>query len=612
MSVIHEERAVPVEHRNFVFLAIIGAAFMGLSFRLWYLQVVTSEDLAQQAEASRASLIETLAPRGAIVDRNGLELAGVKSELIVTAQPKIVRKNDAVRKKVSEILGLDLKQVDKQIEKLGWRPYVPIPVATDISIEQATVIAESAAELPGFAVAAQPVRKYQNASVLGHILGYVGIPSADDVKRLKQEGLDPAAFVGKAGLERTHEQELMGKPGIDAMEVDSKRRPIRIASRDYPVPGTKLILGLDLALQKRALEMLGGRKGAVVAIDPRNGEVLCLVSSPSYDASLFLGGISQDDYQSLREDPQNPLLNRAIQGRYAPGSTFKIVTALAGYYAGKLSPSTHHFCDGALRLGGRPFKCLGHHGSIPFEPAFSKSCNTYFGQVALSAGPKYLKKAAEDLGLLTRTEIDLPYESKGIVPTESYIEKTQGRKWMRADSVLTGIGQGFVDLTPVQMANMVAAVANRGTVYRPHLVRAMIGPGEKKPTKVTPQVLHRVQASDEFWNSLHRACQGVVDTGTARASRIPGMRIGGKTGSAERKGQAQTHSWFVGFAPVDHPTIAIAVVVEGAGHGGEVAAPIACQLMAYFLMKKSPSVPMDSNSASLEPTSSDRGSPASR
>jgi penicillin-binding protein 2 len=596
MSVIHEEKSTPIGIRVILPLTVLVLSFVGILLRLWYLQVVTSDDLAEQATNTRSTRIETMAPRGSIVDRNGRILASVRSELVVTAQKGIVRKNPQVMERVARILGITVDEINKKLDKLAWRPYVPVPIAVNVSIDRATKIAESGQDLPGFGVTAQPVRIYNDASALGHLLGYVGIPSADDLKRLESKGItDAADYVGKNGLELTHEKELMGTKGVDDMEVDSKRRPVRISSRVKPIPGDRLVLGIDMNLQQLANELLAGRRGAVVAIDPTSGEILCSASAPSFDASLFLGGIGKDEYSQLRDDPNQPLFNRAVQGRYAPGSTFKIVTALAAQYAGKFNLGTHYFCPGALKLGKKSFKCLGHHGSISFHDAFTRSCNVYFGQLALAAGPKYLKMAADDLGLTTKTGVDIPGEVRGIVGTPEYKMKVFKQDWYPGDTVLTGIGQGFVDMTPIQMAAMMACVANKGTYYKPHFVRSKIPFGEASGKRQLPESVHSPKAPPEFWNALQSACLSVVEVGTARGSKIPGLHIGGKTGSAERNGQAKTQSWFVGFAPVEAPKIAVAVVVENAGHGGDIAAPIGTKIMAKYALKPVQSTPAPAN-----------------
>lgn len=592
MSVIHEEKSVPINARVILPLAVLLLCFVAILLRLWYLQVVTADSLTDQATVSRSTRIETMAPRGTIVDRNGHVLASVRSELVVTAQKAIVRKNPEVMGRVARILGITVDEINKKLDKLAWRPYVPVPIAVNVSIDRATKIAESSQDLPGFGVSAQPVRVYNDAAELGHLLGYVGIPSADDLKRLEKMGIEDAAdYVGKNGLELTHEKDLMGTKGIDEMEVDSKRRPIRISSRDNPIPGDKLVLGIDMELQRLASQLLAGRRGAVVAIDPNNGEILCSASAPSFDASLFLGGIGKDEYSMLRDDPDQPLFNRAVQGRYAPGSTFKIVTALAALYAGKFNPSLHYYCAGALKLGKKSFKCLGHHGSISFHDAFTRSCNVYFGQLALAVGPENLKRAADDLGLTTKTGVDVPGEVRGIVGNPAYKQKVFKQDWYPGDTVLTGIGQGFDDLTPMQMAAMMACVAKKGTYYRPHFVRSKISFGESQAERIVPEELHSPKAPSSFWNALHAACLSVVEVGTARGAKVSGLHIGGKTGSAERSGQAKTQSWFVGFAPVEAPRIALAVVVENAGHGGDIAAPIGTKVLANYCLRARQSLP---------------------
>ncbi|MBS1705872.1 MAG: penicillin-binding protein 2 [Armatimonadetes bacterium] len=584
MSAVHEERARAIDFRSIFYFLILLAGLIAIFMRLWFLQVVDSDNLAALAQTSRSSTVPEMAPRGLIVDRHGKILAGTKPNLVVLAQPKIVLANKAGIAKIAKILQVEPTEIEKELKNYRQYKVMPKPIYTNATIEQASVIAELSDEIPGFTVSALPIRFYSDPVATAHIIGYVGIPNDQDVASLKKKGVEPAEFVGKIGLEKSHELELMGKPGQREIVIDEKKRPLRLVKKDSPVPGDKLILGLDLGLQRAALEALGSRRGAAVAIDPRNGEILCLASSPSYDASMFLGGISKENYAMLRDDPALPLYNRAIKYSYAPGSTFKLNTTLAAELAGKFNPSaTITSCHGYYQLGRSKFKCLGVHGAIPFLPAFTKSCNAYFMQLARNAGLSNLQKAAHLFGIGERTGIDLPGEGKGIAPSQEWIDKVNKGIWQPGNTVLMGIGQGYTETTALQMANLVATVANRGTRFQPHLVRAVLHPGDTKPTKVMPEIAAQIKVDPHFWDVVQNACLNVVEVGTARASRIPGLHIGGKTGSAENKRYQLTHSWFVAFAPVENPTIAIAVVAENAGHGGDVAAPIATSLIKRYL-----------------------------
>ncbi len=333
--------------------------------------------------------------------------------------------------------------------------------------------------------------------------------------------------------------------------------------------------------------------GAVVALDPKTGEILCFVSSPTFDQNIFNGGISSADWQRLTtknvDDPMSdePLLDRAIQSSYAPGSTFKIVTSIAAYQAGKFDPEMHYFCDGGVRIGKAYFRCLGHHGSIGYYDAMAKSCNSFFYQLGRSVGVDALRKACEDVGLGQKTGLEIGGEHRGVVPTDAYVKKVRKEgTWYTGDTLNFAIGQGFVEATPLQLANMVALVANSGTNYVPHLVHAIRpaeGNGAERP--VEPRVWKHIDATSTFWQQLQTALVGVMDHGTAKAAKIPGVVWAGKTGSAEhgKDKNAKANAVFVGYAPADDPKIAICVLIEGVGHGGDFAAPPAADIVQAYL-----------------------------
>lgn len=585
MSVIHQERETRLDGRLLLPLALLAFALAGLFFRLWYLQVAQAAQLAERAEQLRTREVRHLAPRGLIVDRRGRMVAGVRPEIVIAAIPAIVKERPEALHRASALLGVPAKKLAKRMEAGAWRPYFATPIHIGASIQAATRIAEEPETFPGLSVSSMPMRYYPDSTTFAHILGYVGTPSEQDVARLQARGIEPATFVGKVGLEFTQESVLMGIPGAEHMEVDVHNKPVRHVGQDNATPGARLVLSLDVDLQRFAQSKLEGRRGAIVAIDPSNGEVLCLVSSPTYDAGLFHGGISEEDYAMLRDDPAKPQINRAIASAYAPGSTFKIVTSVAAYLGGADPTQQSVHCPGYYTIGRRKVRCMGVHGTIGFDRAFTKSCNTFFASLAVRAGEERLREACERMGLGAKTGIDLLGERGGVVPTMEWIAKWRDPPvWYGGDTVNFGIGQGEISTTPLQMASLVALVANRGVGYRPHLVRSATPPGEgARPVLTERMAGGRVDATDPFWSAMHQAMFHVIEEGTGRQARVPGLRWGGKTGSAENRRNAETHSWFVAFAPLEQPKIAIAVLVENAGHGGDVAAPLAAEVVRRYL-----------------------------
>lgn len=554
-----------------------------LFLRLWYFQVVKSEELKEKGQSYQQSSVSKLAPRGLIYDRRGILLAGSRSELVLTAAPGVVAKQRWALDKVATLAGLDPETLFDKAADSNWKPYIPAPLFVGLPIDVATRIAESGGDLPGIGVETQPMRHYPDPVSFTHVLGYAWVPNEDDVERLSAHGIKAAPYVGKLGIEYVYESLLMGKPGRDRVEIDSKRRPTRVVGTDRPVPGAQINLGIEAGVQQVAARMLAGRKGGAVAIDPQTGEVLCLVSSPSYDLNLFQGGISKREYARISSGDL-PQLNRAIYAAYQPGSTFKIVTTIAAMRAGTFSEHQTVYCPGFYALGKRHVKCLGKHGPISFRSAMARSCNTYFSTMAVRAGPDWLRRTALDLGLGAKTGIDLLGEGRGIIPTDEWLLKWRNPpEWRPGDTVNMGIGQGETLATAVQMASLVALVANEGHSFKPHVMKAFRQSALAEPTYVQPEVNHRIEMSPEAWLTLKNALEAVVSEGTARGGQIEGLSWAGKTGSAEHTRGQRTHGWFVGYAPAGDPRIAVAVVVEAAGHGGEVAVPIAREMVRSYL-----------------------------
>jgi len=588
MSVIHAPKQPDLDARLLVFPGVMAVALLALFGRLYYFQIVKATELSERAEASEQIGIDSLAPRGLIVDRRGKMVAGVRPEIVVKGVPDIIRKHPEVLDRVAAILGADKKRLEKKLNDGFWRKHLPTPIYVGASVAAGSKLAEIVDTLPGISVDTQPMRFYPDPTSFSHVLGYVWTPNPKEEKRIKEEFQQKVPpYVGKGGIERAYELDLMGILGREYIEVDARQRPLRIMGRDSGTPGKKLVLSLDASLQKLATTMLTekGFKGSAVAIDPRNGEVLCLVSNPTFDPSLFLGGISEIEYASLKDDPNLPMMNRAVQTPLAPGSTFKIVTAIAAAKAGLWSEGGTAFCAGGFTLGSKTFKCLGHHGSVSFERAMEKSCNTYFCTLGYRMGREKLVEAAESVGIASRTGIEIGGEDPGSLPNERWLKRNRKPAvWFGGDVVNASIGQGAVGTTPLQMANLMALVANNGVNYVPHLVHATVDPVDGTKVTVLPsKESHRVDLPNDFWVSLRRSLGLVIESGTARSAAIPGLAWGGKTGSAEQRKGRLTHSWFVGFAPLENPTIAICVRVEEAGHGGEVAAPIARELVKRYL-----------------------------
>jgi len=589
MSVIHAPRRPELDMRLLAFPVVTFGLFSVLAMRLWYFQVVKSSELIERAEATRVQPTSRPAPRGIIVDRNGETIAGVRPQLVVTAIYDVVNKkeNAWVVPHLAQMLGVDKKKLQSKLEDAKRNRSQAMPIYYGAPNDVGARIAESGADLPGIAIETAPMRSYPDPYSYTHLLGYVGIPNTRDLERLKDKGIEtPAEFVGKGGVEQAYEPELMGLAGEDRTETDAKGRAIRQVGREAPVPGDQLILSLDAKLQRYVTQMMKerGYTGGVVAIDPSNGEILAMVSAPTYDLTMFQGGLSKEDYAKVADDPAKPMTKRAIKSSYSPGSTFKIVTALAAYRKGIFDPNRPANCVGGYHLGKKFVRCLGYHGAITFDHALTKSCNAYFCDLGYRSGEDAITSAALELGLGRAPGLDIGGDTRGVVPTKEWLAtRLSDPHWYGGDTLNLSIGQGYVNATPLQMAGMAAIVANDGVGYRPHLVRALKLPnGETKP--VTPEISHDVKASPEFWATIKTALRHVVSEGTATVANVPGADVAGKTGSTEfaASRNGKTHAWFVGFAPVDHPRIAMAILLEDAGHGGDMAAPVAAEIIKKY------------------------------
>ena len=585
MSVIYapEERRVSI--RQLIVPGILVLAFLGFVGRLWYWQVVKGEEYREEAKRAGREVSTTLAPRGRIYDRKGVVIADVEPRVVVTAKPAVVGRDPEVLQRVAAILDVDVKKLENAVYIQRNKGSLPAPIYVGAPMTRAAQIFENPDDFPGIDVTTQPMRVYRDGLNFSHVLGWVGVSTEEIDAALKERGIKPAAYVGRDGIEQTYEEQLMGEPGSKTYVVDLAKRPIRSLGDESPMPGDGLVLSLDTELQKMAHELLGENKGAVVALDPNTGEILCMASTPTYDVRMWEGGLSTDQASYLYQNPDRPLYKRAIAGLYPPGSTFKIVTTIAGELSGDIFELRTLRCPGYLQVGNRRVRCENHRAAtMDYQFAFTKSCNSYFGKLAQMAGPETMREAMRMCGFGTVPDIDINGAKAGNVPTNEFVRQTHGRPWSLGDTNNIGIGQGDVLVSPLQMANLVAMVANRGVVYKPHVVRGYVNPLEEGVVNtVEREEMFRVQVNPDAWDRLQAAMENVVAGGTARAAQIQGISSAGKTGSAENPQYKETHAWYVGYAPFDNPQIAFAVVVEGAGHGGAIAAPIAKQIVEKYL-----------------------------
>ncbi len=559
--------------------------------RLYQLQVLESERFVMLAEDNRIDLKLFAPPRGRIIDRFGRPLAVNRGDYRLLIVPEQAGDVAATLASLGRLVAIDDSDRERVLREIGRaRKFVPVTVRDNLAWTDVARIEVNGLDLPGVSIDEGPTRVYPFGEVLAHILGYVAPVAEGDVADDPLLRL-PDLRIGKGGVEKVHERVLRGTGGSVRVEVNAVGRPIRELGRRDGKPGRDVRLTVDLDLQRLAYERLGGESGAVVAIDVHTGDVLALVSTPGFDPNAFSRGISLADWRSLTRDPKAPLINKAIAGQYAPGSTFKPIVGLAALTAGVMSPSTAVSCRGAIRLGANAFHCWkrGGHGAVALREALSQSCDVYFYEAARRTGIDRIAAIGRSFGLGAPTGIDLPHERGALMPTEAWKQKVYKTGWTTGETIICGIGQGYVLTTPLQLAVMTARIAS-GLAVRPRIafpVDADAAEAEDLPP--------RLDVSPQFLKLIRDGMVAVVARGTAAraAIRQAGFEMAGKTGTsqvrritkAERaRGviknehlpwEKRDHALFIGYAPVAAPRYAVAVIVEHGGGGSKVAAPIA-------------------------------------
>jgi penicillin-binding protein 2 len=594
------EQDPDITRRSRLLLYVAFAAFAFLLGRLYWLQVVESDRYRNLAENNRLRLRTVRAPRGLILDRMGRAIAETQGSFDLVCSPVDVKDLEAEIGLLAEIVEFDVDDsevLDKIRSAKRSNPYSSITIARDLRFEQVSVIEFNRENLPGFSVLVEAKRSYPFGTAFAHVLGYVGEASPEELDRSEDETLAMGDMVGKYGLERLMDDDLRGVNGGRKVEVDAAGRDQRLIEEVPSRAGGAVYTSLDVDLQVTAQEALGNRAGAVIALAPRTGEVLAFYSGPTFDPNAFARGIRKADWQALNTDPRNPMQNKGLQGTYSPGSTIKPFLAMTALEDKMQEKGKTVLCTGSYHLGNRVFRCWKEkgHGAVDMYRGIVQSCDVYFYTLGLKLGPDRVAKLEKDAGLGTITGIDLPGEKKGLVPDTVWKRTVMKDRWYDYESVLLGIGQGAIHLTPLEMAVGYAALATGGEVMRPRVVSKVVGK-DGKVVEHAPAMLRKLPWNPENVAFIRKALAGVVnDYGTGGGAKLPGIVVGGKTGTAQVasvKGkmiksenlpyQIRDHAWFVGFAPVDDPQIVVAAMVEHGGHGGSAAAPIVKAVMQEF------------------------------
>ena len=584
-----------------------AALFSALVGRIYYLQVLESGRFQTMAEENRVSLRLLPPQRGRIVDRFGEPLAINRQNFRVQLNAEQAPNADAVLAALSEIIPLgdaDRRRILREMKRR--RAFVPLTVRENLTWHEVSRIEVNAPDLPGISIEVGQTRYYPFGPTAAHLIGYVAAVSEAELTGDPLLEL-PGFRIGKGGAEKIHDLALRGRAGRSKIEVNAVGRVVRELDRQDGTPGGEVALTIDMALQEFATRRLDGQSGATALMDVHTGEVLALASVPAFDPNLFTSGISGRDWEELLQNEKAPLINKALSGQYAPGSTFKPVVALAALAGGLITPEQQLFCPGHLDFGDSRFHCWkkGGHGSLNLHAALAQSCDVYFYEVARRCGIDRIAAMGRTLGLGERTGLDLPGERPGLMPTREWKMKATGVPWQQGETLVSGIGQGSVLATPLQLALMTSRLVNGGIAVRPRLTREIYGRDGgfvPRPPEAQPIGLNRAQLE-----LVVRGMDAVVNgpRGTAGKAKLdlPGMTMGGKTGtsqvrritlsereagthkSEDRPWRDRDHALFIGFAPVSAPRYAVAVIVEHGGGGAKVAAPIARDILTETLKR---------------------------
>jgi penicillin-binding protein 2 len=566
----------------------VGIVFIVLLFSLWKIQVLDHKKYWRQSEANRIREIILSPQRGLIKDRNGKILA----TNIASFQVSIIRENcrdiEESLRKISRLLGLELVVLRERIDKYKFLPeFQPIVIKDDMKLDEVSRVKARQAEFPELIIRAEPKREYPFETLAAHVIGYLQEISPEEISQSQGERRS-GDLVGKTGIERQYENMLVGREGRVLEIADSLGRRMGEISREESMPGQDITLTLDFGLQSKAEELLEGREGAVVVLNPKTGEILALASFPTFDPNKFISRFSPEEWQNLLQDPEFPLENRAIRGLYAPGSIFKLTIATGALDSQIINQWNSYYCSGSTRIYGHPFSCWfkGGHGSMNLTNGIKNSCNIYFYQVGKSMGIEEIARYARILGLGARTGIDLPGEKEGLVPDPDWKKRVRNEPWYPGETISVAIGQGPLQVTPLQIAVQTALIANRGNRVFPFLLMD----NESDRTEAA-----KVEIRESVFDTIITGMwKSVNEEGTGRASKIQGFDVCGKTGStqvvstatAEKLGTKEkivkTHSWFTGFAPRVDPEIVVTVLVEYGGMGGATAAPVARELFSLY------------------------------
>jgi penicillin-binding protein 2 len=574
-------QALPIRLRKAVLCVGIGCLILLL--RLWYLQILEGDRYFTLSTNNRLRVRIVEAPRGFILDRRGEVMVENRPTFDLYATPEDVKNPKEVAATLAGILKTPAEDIEARLAE-GRPRSQPLLLRKDLDEAMMVAVEERRLDLPGINMRIRPIRAYPVAGMAANLLGYVSEINQAQLQREEYEDFRPGESLGQSGVERRFDAFIRGVDGGEQLEVDARGRALRVVSRNDPRSGSNVFLTIDRKIQEAAERAMAGKKGSVVAMNPTTGEILAMVSRPSFDPNMFAQRISGEDWQRIATDASHPLQNRAFQAQYPPGSIFKLIVAIAGLENGALTPETKFSDPGYFVLGNHRFDDWkkGGHGTLDLRGAIVNSCNVYFYQAGLRVGIDEIVRVSRAFGLGETPGLGLGDEARGSLPNPHL--KGRGQPpWTAGNTVVSSIGQGLVVTSPMQLLTMVSAIANGGTIYRPWVVKKIVSLSGDVVEEYEPEAIRQIDVKPETLAFVRRAMLGVVDEGTGQRSKVPGVPIGGKTGTAQvvkkgeerRQADFKDHAWFASFAPVDNPQIAVVVLVENGGFGGLVAAPVA-------------------------------------
>lgn len=571
---------------NNLFILII-ICFAVLIVNLWYLQIIKGQEYEQRAINNCIRSLVEEAPRGEIFDKNDNLLITNRPAVNFTVIPAEIEDYNIVSRQLSSIMLLEESYLINKFEQLKQRPFQAQTVVRDLEKEQIIAVEEQKYKFKGTLLTVQPERKYLYQDLAAHLLGYVNEISEEELQSSNYQHLSGGDIVGKSGIEKYYDAYLRGTKGSKEVEVDALGREVLTLKSVEPIAGNDIYLTIDSKLQLYIQELMAGLKGTAIITEANSGKILAMVSQPGYDPNLFTQQISIEQWQGIVHSKDNILCNRSIQGVYPPGSVFKLITAIAALEEGTVGLNDRIYCPGSFKLGDSTFKCWREtgHGNQSFLDAISNSCNVFFYNMGQRLGIDKLNHYATMFGLGEKTDIDLPGELTGLVPSQEWKRRTFNQVWFPGDNINLAIGQGYLLTTPFQIHNMLCIITNDGNVYRQYHVDRIVSQSGDVIKRYEPEIIRKVNVSADTFRVVKEGMKKVVEEGTGFNARIEGLSLAGKTGTAQNP-QGENHGWFVGFAPFQNPEICITVFVEHGGDGSQSAAPIAGEIIKYYFLQK--------------------------